>query len=163
MSTKEISAAAQALGRRGGLKSLGAKSKAELSAFGKAAAQKRWAAFEAGRQAGEKVAENFINAGATVGGMFSASAQQLEALAGAVVKVEPTKPKRALPKAGTVNSLVLAAMSIKPMTVDAIYERAADVYGYERLRNALSSLRSAGHVVSEPKPGSRREKLWRLA
>ena len=83
---------------------------------------------------------------------------------GAVVKVEQApKPRRPLPKAGTVNALVLAAVDTIPMTVDAIYERAADVFGYDRVRNALSSLRSGGHVVSEPKPGSRREKLWRLA
>jgi len=80
-----------------------------------------------------------------------------------LLKVEPPKPRRALPKAGTVNALVLAAMSIKPLTVEQIYERADDVFGEQRVRNALSSLRSGGHVVSEPKPGSAKEKLWRLA
>lgn len=31
------------------------------------------------------------------------------------------------------------------------------------INNALSSLRTAGHVISEPHPTSKRERLWRLA
>ncbi len=163
MSTKEISAAAQALGRRGGLKSLGSKTKAELSAFGKAAAEKRWAVFGRGEQSGEQSA---------VGGMFSAGAQQLETLCsavglrGAAVKVEQSpKTKRPLPKPGTFNAKVLEAVTSEPSSSRAIYERAAQIAigDFDAVKNALSSLRSAGHVVSEPKPGSRREKLWRLA
>lgn len=268
MSTKEISAAAQALGRRGGMKSLGAKSKAELSAFGKAAAQKRWAAFEAGRQSGEKLAENFVNTG--VGGMFSAGAicrgavessalrivggpderdmdivdrgaQQLDALAGAVglkgavVKACDTcggsgaspggvpclgcegtgspeylkvigvdghpiperspayqamidkakaeeraegvsfpgdrrapKPKRPLPKDGTLGSRVWSVIKNLTATVSPGGVEIVEIAKWAELdrattRAALAHLTTAGHVVSEPKPGSRREKLWRLA
>ena len=156
MSTKEISAAAQALGRRGGMKSLGAKSKAELSAFGKAAAAKRWKKPEA------------------VGGMFSAGAQQLEALAaavglkGAAIKAEPPKPKRPLPKAGTMAARVLAGLTAADRPIDqemlaTYYVKAIGREERAQVQNALSSLRSASHVVSEPTPGSRREKLWRLA
>jgi hypothetical protein len=174
------------------MKSLGAKSKAELSAFGKAAAAKRWKKPEA------------------VGGMFSAGAQQLEALAeavglkGAVVKACDTcggsgaspggipclgcegtgspeylkaeqvpKPRRPLPKAGTVSALVLEVLRgdgpnesvdiAKELYYSAKLNVRNTTEAYEQVKNALSSLRSGGHVVSEPKPGSRREKLWRLA
>lgn len=158
--------------------------------------------FEAGRKAGHRLADNFVNA--SVGGMFSAGAQQLETLGSAVgarggavnvapnvctaggfhgadvtpicrcsyadpvvevLKVEPAaKPRRPLPKAGTMSAKVLDVVRLKgPILLDAIEDWIVPAAPRFEVRNALSSLRSAGHVVSEPKPGSRREKLWRLA
>jgi hypothetical protein len=144
---------ASTLQSRGGKARAAALSPARRAEIAKKAAAARWAAFGKGSQSGE----------APLGIGDLRTPEERAAHVEHVLSAPIAKPCRALPKAGTVNALVLAAMSINPMTVDAIYERAADVYGYERLRNALSSLRSAGHVVSEPKPGSRREKLWRLA
>lgn len=107
-----------------------------------------------------------------IGGMFSAGAQQLERVAeavglrGAVVKVK-SAPKRSEPKAGTISALVLAYLYRRTLrgkgarTLEDIAEGTG--LTNSQASNALSSLRSAGHVVSEPKPGSRREKLWRLA
>ncbi len=99
-------------------------------------------------------------------------AQQLEALAeaaglkGAVVKVEQA-PKRSEPKAGTISAIVLAYLYRRTMRGKGArtLEDIAEGTGLTNAQasNALSSLRSGGHVVSEPKPGSRREKLWRLA
>jgi hypothetical protein len=60
-------------------------------------------------------------------------------------------------------------MSVVAVESDMIGARVESQYDHEDplhwslVRNTLSSLRSAGHVVSEPKPGSRKEKLWRLA
>lgn len=153
---------ASTLQSRGGKARAAALSPARRAEIAKKAAEARWAAFGRGEQSGER----------SVGGMFSAGAQQLEALAGAVglkgavVKVEPPKPKRPPPKAGTNGSRVfsvignLAALGVAVTTIEiakwAELDRATT-------RAALAHLTTAGHVVSVPKPGSRREKLWRLA
>lgn len=81
------------------------------------------------------------------------------------LKVEPVaKPKRPLPKAGTMSAKVLDVVRLKgPLLLDAIEYWVVPAAPRFEVRNALSSLRSAGHVESVPKPGSRREKLWRLA
>ena len=185
MSNEERSAAARYLGARGG-RATAAKLTPEQRTenarrAGKARAAQRWGP-------------------ASVGGMFSAGAQQLEALAEAVglkgavvsvkpnvctaggfhgpesvsvcmcahavVKVEPA-PKRSEPKAGTISALVLAYLLRRTLRGKGArtLEDIADGTGLTNAQasNALSSLRSGGHVVSEPKPGSRREKLWRLA
>jgi len=155
---------ASTLQSRGGKARAAALSPARRAEIAKKAAAARWKAFEAGHQAGEALAENFINAGAVPLGIGDLrTPEERAAHVEHVLNAPIAKPRRALPKAGTVNALVLAAMSIKPMTVEQIYERADDVFGEQRVRNALSSLRSGGHVVSEPKPGSAKEKLWRLA
>lgn len=89
------------------------------------------------------------------------------------------KPKRALPKPGTMNARVLEALRSfgELVTRQAIHNRMYASRGApggfttelhlakgDRPRlDALSSLRTGGHVVSEPMPGSKREKLWRLA
>jgi DNA-binding MarR family transcriptional regulator len=76
------------------------------------------------------------------------------------------KPKRPLPKAGTNGARVLAAirslvdLAIGPTTTVLIAREA----GFDRAttRAALAHLAAAGHIESVPKPGSDREKLWRL-
>lgn len=73
------------------------------------------------------------------------------------------RQKRSEPRAGTLNALVLAVMRHAPGRLWRNEELEAAAVPCQKVGNALSSLRSAGHVVSEPKPGSRREKLWRLA
>lgn len=84
--------------------------------------------------------------------------------------VESPKTERPLPKPGTMNALVLGSLKRwpdKPISSAFIVE---DIVMCDRktpdiseIRNALSSLRTAGHVISVPHPTSRRERLWRLA
>lgn len=82
-------------------------------------------------------------------------------------KSEP-KAKRPLPKIGSMNARVLAALKLSPCPVDSDIIGARVDSGFDHedpqhwkaTRNALSSLRTGGHVVSE---GSGRAKLWRLA
>lgn len=92
---------------------------------------------------------------------------------------QPPKAKRPLPKPGTMNACALEALRglDSPATHARIhawmYERAmfpdrlqlakGDDARLDALRNALSSLRTAGHVISVPHPTSKRERLWRLA
>ena len=144
--------------------------------------------FEAGRKAGHRLADNFVNAGLlpkppTYGAAIppgdarrlqfnlapSARNAHLEAshreCAEAIVIA---RPKRQEPKLGTLNDRVLGGMReiaarFGPGAVALTSITMMCGVDGRQLANALSSLRSAGHVVSEPKPGSRREKLWRLA
>ena len=83
-------------------------------------------------------------------------------LAQEIVAAKPTRPP---PKAGTMAARVLEIVRLgSPITLADIREfLPTPDRDLDAVPNALSSLRSAGHVVSEPKPGSRREKLWRLA
>lgn len=67
--------------------------------------------------------------------------------------------------------IVLAALKMSVIPVDAAMVGARCDFGlshedpahWKRVANTLSSLRTAKKVVSEPMPGSKREKLWRLA
>lgn len=77
-------------------------------------------------------------------------------------------PRRPPPKAGTTAARVLLVVQNMPALFGSSASTLDEIAALAELdrqsaSNALSSLRSGGHVVSEPKPGSRREKLWRLA
>lgn len=82
-------------------------------------------------------------------------------------KPEPVEaPKRKPPREGTMNAKVLAALRSFWRPVDSAMVGARTDSGFDHedpahwkaVRNALSSLRSGGHVVAE---GPGREKLWR--
>jgi hypothetical protein len=163
---------ASTLQSRGGKARAVALSPARRAEIAKKAAAARWKAFDAGHQAGERLAENFINAGAVPLGIGDLRTPDERATHVEHVLSAPiAKPRRALPKAGTMAAKVLEAlrMSVVAVESDMIGARVESQYDHEDplhwslVRNTLSSLRSAGHVVSEPKPGSRKEKLWRLA
>lgn len=84
-------------------------------------------------------------------------------LAGAEL-AEP--PKRRPIKPGSINGRVLAVMRTAPPSRHwlpiEIQERLRPLR-VERVENALSSLKTAGYVVSEPNPAGGRSRLWRLA
>jgi hypothetical protein len=74
------------------------------------------------------------------------------------------KAKRPEPRATSQNGRVLALMRSAPerrWTSEQLAESLVPC-DLEGTRNALSSLRTAGHVVSESVGDSKREKLWRL-
>lgn len=152
---------ASTLQSRGGKARAAALSPARRAEIAKKAAAARWAAFGKGSQSGE----------APLGIGDLRTPDERAAYIDRALTAPIAKPRRAPPKAGTMAAKVLEAlrMSVVAVESDMIGARVDSQYDHEDplhwslVRNALSSLRSAGHVVSEPKPGSRREKLWRLA
>jgi hypothetical protein len=156
MSNDERSAAARYLGARGG-RATAAKLTPE---------QRTENARKAGRA---RAAQRWGTSGAP----------QLEALAeaaglkGAVVKVETATRQRRSNNERTL-AAVAACEQFEPngSTSDDIHRRhqndvkalgGSDWMTFTEVRNALSSLRSKGKVRAVTLPGSRREKLWRLA
>lgn len=76
-----------------------------------------------------------------------------------IVKIEP-KAKRPLPKPGTMNARVLAILTGRSrILAEEIADRLVPSEPVSRVSNALSSLRTAGHAISEP-GNSGREKRW---
>lgn len=127
---------------------------------------------EAGIKAGARLAENFVNAlpiapihsdGLTISfptGTFVAEETYRFVPDGGGL---PPK-KRGEPKAGSNNARVLETLrTLAPMgpgtTVQIARETGLD---RESTINALSSLRSGGHIESVELKGSKREKLWRV-
>ena len=98
------------------------------------------AAREAGSKAGRALAESFLNA----------------------VPVAPPK-KRSEMRVGSMNARVLDIVREKGPIVGAqIGDHLIPSEPAITVRNALSSLRTAGHVESVELAGSKREKLWRV-
>lgn len=77
------------------------------------------------------------------------------------------KKKGPLPKPGTMNAIVLTWLGSAdgPVSKAVIVAAMNGAHGatLTTVGDALSSLRTAGHVISEPHPTSKRERLWRLA
>jgi hypothetical protein len=87
------------------------------------------------------------------------AASQMAARKGKAIAAKPTALAALPEKRGALNAAVLIATSLE-LPRDA--EQIATICGYpiERVRNALSSLRTAGKVASEPGINNR-SKLWR--